>query len=76
MCYSNETMSLSHLRIALTQQVKGHSDDSSSSHKYTTVFWVVEFCLAISQLVVGVETWSIAHSDGKNLGNTWDTSMA
>ena len=29
--------------------------------------------LAKNKVVVDVETWSIAHSDGKNMENTWDT---
>ena len=40
------------------------------------VFRRMEFWLAISQVVMGVETCSIANSDGKDMENNWDTEMA
>ena len=36
----------------------------------------MEFWLAISQVVTGEETCSIANSDDKNMENNWDTEMA
>ena len=35
-----------------------------------------ELWLAISWAVVDVKTWSMGHSDGKNMENAWNTEMA